>query len=67
MQVFYMSLADAATALGVSRERLRLWIRQGKLPIAGVAERGGYVLSAKTVETVGRKLVQDASQGRSLR
>ena len=66
MRTFYQSLADAADELGVSRERLRLWIRQGRLPIAGVMEGGGFVLSVGTVRTVGRRLVTESSRRHDL-
>lgn len=55
----YLTVTEAAEALGVSRERVYDWIKSGKLPIAARSEYAGFLLSRKAVERDGRKLADD--------
>jgi len=53
----YMTTREVADALGVSRERVYLWIKSGRLPIAARSEYAGFLISRKTVERLGPSLI----------
>jgi hypothetical protein len=54
----FLTIEEAAHLLGVSVERVSLWIGQCKLPVAARSEYAGFLLRTMTVELVGRELAE---------
>src|SRR6516164_6526424 len=52
----FLTIEEAAQLLGVSAERISMWIGECKLPVAARSEYAGFLLRMLTVETVGRDL-----------
>ena len=52
----FLTIEEAAQLLGVSPERISMWIGECKLPVAARSEYAGFLLRALTVATVGRDL-----------
>jgi hypothetical protein len=49
----FLTIEEAAQRLGVSVERISMWIGECKLPVAARSEYAGFLLRTLTVETVG--------------
>jgi hypothetical protein len=54
----FLTIEEAAQLLGISVERVSLWIGQCKLPVAARSEYAGFLLRTMTVETIGRELAE---------
>jgi hypothetical protein len=59
----FMTIEEAAQALGVSVARISMWIGECKLPVAARSEYAGFLLRTLTVETVGCDLVDALPPG----
>jgi hypothetical protein len=53
-----LTIEETAHLLGVSVERVSLWIGQCRLPVAARSEYAGFLLRTMTVEMVGRELTE---------
>jgi hypothetical protein len=58
----FLTTEEAAQLLGVSPERISMWIGECKLPVAARSEYAGFLLRTRIVETIGRDLASDAAQ-----
>lgn len=52
----FLTVEEAAQALGVSVARISMWIGECKLPVAARSEYAGFLLRTLTVESIGREL-----------
>jgi hypothetical protein len=52
----FLTIEEASKLLGVSPERISMWIGECKMPVAARSEYAGFLLRTRIVETVGRNL-----------
>lgn len=62
----FLTVEETARLLGVSDARVSSWIGECKLPIAARSEYAGFLLRTYTVETIGRRLAEEAPPGARL-
>jgi excisionase family DNA binding protein len=59
----FVTAADAARILGVTRETVRSWIRRGLLHPDGLLERGTYLIRRDTVERLAEQRMNSGKGG----